>query len=218
MISLVDLSQGSKVYENSNTVEFYGLSFQNSKIIFRGKNNRLVVKEGAKIINCSLAFFCDNAVVFLGERSKLTGDVKIGFECRVDVGRDVSVTGNLKLYVSEKTSVHLGDDCMIGSAVTIMTHDFHPIFDGESKKRVNKSKDIWIGSRVWLANETVVMKGAVIGCGAVVGMRSMVLGEIPGDCVAVGSPARVIKRNVIWDRRSLNTTAPYFFESPLEWQ
>jgi acetyltransferase-like isoleucine patch superfamily enzyme len=45
------------------------------------------------------------------------------------------------------------------------------------------------------------MKGASIGAGAVVGLRAVVTHSVPANCVAAGTPARVIRENVRWDRK-----------------
>ena len=45
-----------------------------------------------------------------------------------------------------------------------------------------------IGDGSWLGYGTVVLPGATIGRHVVVGANSVVTGEIPDYCVAVGSP------------------------------
>jgi acetyltransferase-like isoleucine patch superfamily enzyme len=58
--------------------------------------------------------------------------------------------------------------------------------------------DCWIGSRV------TIMEGVRIGRGAVVGAGSIVTRDVPPYCIALGSPARVVKR-----RFSLEEQARY---------
>lgn len=53
---------------------------------------------------------------------------------------------------------------------------------------------ITVGHDVWIGMEAVVLAGARIGNGAVIGARAVVAGEIPDYAVAVGNPARVIRR------------------------
>jgi acetyltransferase-like isoleucine patch superfamily enzyme len=50
-----------------------------------------------------------------------------------------------------------------------------------------------IEDNVWLAARVVVLKGVRIGRGSVVGVGSVVTRDIPAGCLAVGSPARVIR-------------------------
>ena len=53
-----------------------------------------------------------------------------------------------------------------------------------------------IGSGSWLGTGVVVLPGATIGRNVVVGAGSVVVGELPDHCVAVGSPAKPVKRYV----------------------
>ena len=60
-------------------------------------------------------------------------------------------------------------------------------------------KEVFIDDGVWIGNNVVVLPGAWIGKKAVVGAGSVVTGKIDDYCIAVGNPARVIKR---WDFNS----------------
>src|SRR5262249_32063632 len=55
-------------------------------------------------------------------------------------------------------------------------------------------RPVIIGDGSWLGYGTVVLPGARIGKHVVVGANSVVSGEIPDYSVAVGTPARVVKR------------------------
>ena len=53
-----------------------------------------------------------------------------------------------------------------------------------------------VGSGSWLGHGTVVLPGADIGRHVAVGAGSVVTGPLPDFSVAVGNPARVIRRYV----------------------
>jgi len=55
-------------------------------------------------------------------------------------------------------------------------------------------RPVSIGDGSWLGHGTIVLPGARIGKHVVIGAGSVVTGEIPDYSVAVGNPARVIKR------------------------
>jgi acetyltransferase-like isoleucine patch superfamily enzyme len=57
-----------------------------------------------------------------------------------------------------------------------------------------EAKPVRIGSGSWIGHGAVVLPGAYIGEHVVVGAGSVVTGKVPDYCVAVGSPARVIRR------------------------
>ncbi|MCJ2058338.1 hypothetical protein MKL09_17490 [Methylobacterium sp. J-048] len=77
--------------------------------------------------------------------------------------------------------------------------DAPSIVDLESGRRINPSRPIHVGHRVWLGRNVSVFKGAHIGDGAIIGAQSIVSGVIPGNTLAYGSPARVVRENVTWD-------------------
>jgi acetyltransferase-like isoleucine patch superfamily enzyme len=54
--------------------------------------------------------------------------------------------------------------------------------------------DVLIGNDVWIGNNVVIMSGSVIEDGCVIGANSVVAGRIPAYSVAVGNPARVVRK------------------------
>jgi acetyltransferase-like isoleucine patch superfamily enzyme len=65
---------------------------------------------------------------------------------------------------------------------------------------LNHNKDVSIGNHVWICDNFLVLKGSIIEDGSVVGARSLVSGLIDQNSLAVGSPAKVVKRNIYWSR------------------
>ena len=55
-------------------------------------------------------------------------------------------------------------------------------------------RPVSIGSGSWLGHGVVVLPGSRIGKNVAVGANSVVTGDLPDFCVAVGAPARVIRR------------------------
>lgn len=51
-----------------------------------------------------------------------------------------------------------------------------------------------IGNDVWIGERAIIKGGVSIGDGAVVGMGSIVTHDIPPYCIAVGNPAKIIKK------------------------
>jgi lipopolysaccharide O-acetyltransferase len=51
-----------------------------------------------------------------------------------------------------------------------------------------------IGQRVWLGEGVSVLKGVTIGDGSIIGAGAVVNKDIPPNCIAVGVPARIVKR------------------------
>ena len=52
---------------------------------------------------------------------------------------------------------------------------------------------VQIGENVWIGAMALVLPGAVIGHDSVIAARSVVSGFIPSRCLAMGSPAKVVR-------------------------
>ena len=63
----------------------------------------------------------------------------------------------------------------------------------EKYPEIDIIKPIIIGDNVYIGYEAVILPGVTIGNNVVIGARSVVTKDVPSNCVAVGSPARVIK-------------------------
>ena len=53
---------------------------------------------------------------------------------------------------------------------------------------------ITIGADVVVGCDTTILAGARIGSFTVIGAKSLVLGEIPANCLAIGIPARFMRK------------------------
>lgn len=84
----------------------------------------------------------------------------------------------------------IGDDTGIGGKCTIFTHgSWQSMLEGYPVRFA----PVTIGSNVWIPWEVFIMPGVTIGDGATIGAGSLVAQNIPAGCLAVGSPAKVIK-------------------------
>jgi len=118
----------------------------------------------------------------LGDRVVVIGD-------RVLVGRGSGIVGHF--------SVEIGNDVWTGHHVYItdQNHGYEDVSRPISTQ-TQPERAVRIGDGSWIGHGSVVLPGARIGRHVVVGANSVVTGELPDYCVAVGAPARVIRR---WD-------------------
>lgn len=90
-----------------------------------------------------------------------------------------------KLVLGERVSI--GPRCIL--VVTA-----HPNNSVLGKNFVQKERKITIGNDVWLGAGVIVLPEITIGEGSIIGAGSIVTKNIPPYSVAVGNPARVIKK------------------------
>jgi acetyltransferase-like isoleucine patch superfamily enzyme len=101
---------------------------------------------------------------------------------------------NRGVFVDAIESVAIGSHAAIGPNCYITDHD-HGTAD-PSRPPLDQamvSEPTTIGDNVWLGANVVVLKGVTIGPRTIVGAGSVVTRSLPGDCVAVGVPAKVIR-------------------------
>jgi len=93
--------------------------------------------------------------------------------------------------------VEIGDDVFTGHHVYITdaNHGYEDV-TLPIGRQFAPSRPVRVGSGSWLGHGTVVLPGADIGRNVAVGAGSVVTGALPDFSVAVGNPARVIRRYV----------------------
>ena len=113
--------------------------------------------------------------------------VSIGDRCLI--GKGSGIVGHF--------SIEIGDDVWTGHHVYItdQNHGYRDV-DKPVSVQVMPERPVRIGRGSWLGHGSVVLPGAEIGEHVVIGANSVVTGSIPSFSVAVGSPARVIRRYV----------------------
>ena len=71
---------------------------------------------------------------------------------------------------------------------------YHPIDAAVRSSGPEGARPITIGNDVWFGGNVVVGPGITIGDDVVIGAGSVVVKDIPDDSMAVGNPAKVIRK------------------------
>ncbi|OCG12192.1 hypothetical protein A9G09_10070 [Gilliamella sp. wkB292] len=184
-------------------------TLNNVTVNFVGNNNKLIISDTSKIHDINFDFPSHNAVILIGGDGNLSGQIRAGYHCYINIGNHVTSTSKIYITSAEKTKIIIGDDCMFSTGNQIRSDDAHAIYDVNTGERVNKSTDIIIGEHVWFAYNSVVLSGSKIGEGSIVGFASIVKGKYPNNCIIVGTPAKVTKKNVAWERPHVMLYEPW---------
>ena len=151
------------------------------------RSGRVVVGrevQGLKHVN----FAGNNAV---GNGSVFASEIKVGYGTTI---------GFYNFLVGP---AEIGNYCQLGPAVGIYGRD-HPmnhvtlyfnqnLFESRLKRHSIVS-DVRIGHDVWIGHGAVILKGVEIGNGAVIGAGAIVTKNVPEYAIAVGNPARVLRK------------------------
>jgi lipopolysaccharide O-acetyltransferase len=115
-------------------------------------------------------------------------------------GRNVQLNDYVHIGAIER--VEIGDDVLIASRVFISDHD-HGQYDVPDPRctpdvppgqRPVVSKPVKIGRNVWVGEQVCILAGVTIGEGSIIGAGSVVTRDVPPNSIAVGSPARCVRR------------------------
>lgn len=151
--------------------------------------------------------------VFLGQVShhnargiEIGPKVIIGPHCRLEcfirpssvlpllsIQTGVNIQHNVNIYAAEKLVIEKNVLIASGCMITDNNHGTQPDQSPYVCQPLSSSPTI-IEEGVWLGEHVCVLAGSCVGRYSVIGSNSVVVGEIPAYSMAVGSPARVIKR------------------------
>lgn len=135
-----------------------------------------------------------------------------GYWCRLEAIRSglsngtISFGSNVQIndfvHISALSSVRIGDNVLIASHVYISDNS-HGSYKGDYKDSSPETPPscreyyiapVSINNNVWIGEGVIIMPGVTIGEGSVIGAHSVVNRSIPENCIAVGSPVRIVKQ------------------------
>lgn len=147
-------------------------------------NERYIEIGAGTMIGPSVAL---SAGMVPGQECVVSPVVRIGDRCLI--GRGSGIVGHF--------SIVIGNDVWTGHHVYItdQNHGYEDVSLPISRQS-QPERPVVIGDGSWLGHGTVVLPGVTIGRHVVVGANSVVTRDLPDFSVAVGSPARVIRRYV----------------------
>lgn len=99
---------------------------------------------------------------------------------------------NVNCVVLDSAPVVIGSNVFFAPNVQVYTAT-HPL-DAELRKTHENALPITIDDDCWIGGNTVICPGITIGKGSVIGAGSVVTKDIPDNSLAVGNPAKVIRK------------------------
>lgn len=111
------------------------------------------------------------------------------------IGDNVGMSNTV---INCKSSITIGNNVKIGTGCMIMDSNFH-----SSDWRVRRtdrdiedavSKPVQICDDAFVGAQSIVCKGVTIGERSMIAAGSVVVSDIPADCIAGGNPCKVIKQ------------------------
>lgn len=121
--------------------------------------------------------------------------IEQGFYCdygdKITLGHRVYI--NINCTFLDGGQIIIGDDCLIGPNVQILTIN-HATSPKERLKKANYAENIHIENNVWIGAGAIILPGISIGSNAVIGAGSVVTKSVQANCLYAGNPAKKIRQ------------------------
>ena len=156
---------------------------------------------GKNSLICFPTKCADTSIIYIGNNSKILHNSRIQYFAnkvnkngRLFIGDNTYIMFDFSSLVAE--DIIIGNDVLIASNVLI-TSESHSINPEDKFSYMSQdiiAKKVVIGDGVWIGEKSVILPGVSIGKKSIVGAMSVVTHSIPDYCIAVGNPAKVIKK------------------------
>lgn len=173
---------------------------ENAHIEFKGNNNIFFCTNNLNLENCRVRFTGNNSLIYIDDNSyPLSLNMRVGNDSVIYIGKDCYINKTSNLYATERKNIIIGNQLLLSFNVYFRTADPHIIYDTKTKERINYSKSILIGDRVWIGQDSLILKGNIIGSGSIIGGHSVLANKnIKSNTLYAGNPARKIRENVFY--------------------
>jgi acetyltransferase-like isoleucine patch superfamily enzyme len=152
--------------------------------------------------------------VYIGKNTLITGNIEIGDNTSIHNYTHLTTMKDASMIIGKEC--HIGYFSVIGSCNELVIEDYalfasgvkitngnHGLADNPDdiiKNTPYKCQKMIIGKNTWLGFDVNVISGGLIGNNCVIGSKSLVNKEIPKNSVAVGIPAKVIKKREVFEK------------------
>lgn len=187
--------------------------------------NRLIYKIYLLLIRNKFEYFGKGAYVPISTKIEFPENIYIGEKislgrmswlaanpltqlenCSLKIGNGSYIGNFAHIYATHK--IEIGNEVLIADKVYISDnlHSFETITIPIIKQPIKQLEEVIIGDGAWIG-ENVCIIGASVGKQSVIGANSVVNKSIPDYCIAVGAPAKIIKRYSFEKQAWLKTDA-----------
>ena len=180
----------------------------NLEIVIMGNNNSVVIKNNFKGGNLKIYISGDNNKIIIGENVKVVEKLDIychelGNDRTIEIGDFTTMYKTVMYNYDNKSSIFVGNDCMFAYNTVLYNTDGHSIFN--NGKLVNRAEKLTVGNHVWLCENANVLKNSFVPDNSIVARNALLSGKFEiKNAVYGGVPAKLIKENIDWDRRTVN--------------
>lgn len=105
----------------------------------------------------------------------------------MDIGANCQISLSARLDKTYPRGVHIGESTAVNDRACVLTHDFPR----------ELLADTCIGKQCDVGARSIIMPGVTIGDNCVVVAASVVMKDVPPNCLVAGNPARIIEKGIV---------------------
>lgn len=171
--------------------------------LYSGKGIFIEIAGDGKMIFEGETFFGNDCGISVGTKGQLI------------IGNDVFARVGVKICAYHY--VKIGERTRIAWNTTIMDSSFHSLKDASTAERLSAKPygPIIIGKENWLGSGCLILKGAWTNDNVILGARSVLSKKLESEpnCIAVGTPPKVVKKGVYRDMDDCGVDYEWYEES-----
>ena len=163
-----------------------GVRAAGTVLLARWPKSSIHIGAGVSLVSCPRRA---TAAVVMPVRLKTLGP-----EAAIVLEQGVELSGT-SIAARSKT-IRVGAHTIIAPGCVLVDSDFHAPWPPEQRHIApgyERDAGIDIGDHVWIGMHCCILKGVRIGRGSVVAAGSVVVRDVPANCLAAGVPARVVR-------------------------
>lgn len=205
-IMLDEINNNSFIVVNPDGRKVKNKKVEGINVKFSGKNSTVIIHEPFNFTNCTF-YVKDDSYIEIFSSLYLINNLTITTvrNSRIIIEKDFSCGGcHIENHDEAGLEINIGKDCMFSYGINLRASDGHTIYNLSDKKPINRpKKGIIIGDHVWVGMQVTMLKDVSIPSNTVIGARSVVNKSFEEEnTIIVGSPAKVVRKNVNWDREN----------------
>lgn len=162
-------------------------------IVFNGRC-KFQIQNGAKI-SIGKGFVCNSSELYSIDTESCS-KILVREDAKLIIGDN---TGMSNTVIQCWNHIEIGNNVKIGAGSMIMDTNFHSL---DWKLRMDKSTDcinaakapVILKDNVFVGSRSMILKGVTIGENSIIAAGSVVVKDIPANCIAGGNPCVVIKQ------------------------
>lgn len=176
-------------YENLKAGKLYKVDKTLQKEL--SKCWQILLKLNQTQDNEEIKKICKELFGKIGENSQVLPPFRCDYGRHIHIGKNTFINFNVSMV--DVGEIKIGSQVLIGPSTGIFTA-IHPIDPEIRATGVEKSKPIIIEDQVWIGGNVTILPGVTIGKGSIIGAGSVVTKDIPEMSIAIGNPAKVVRK------------------------